>query len=355
MSRFFHGGDSSSESSSSDEEELYSDHDEREAPSDDEHSASSSEDDDEDGNEDEESSSDDEAGKTGASRFMRDAIDSGEESEDEDKVVVLKSAKDKRLEELEGTVRAIENAEKINDWAVISAGVYLIYWERGESWYRDGQADFGWTEFDKLNRQLPKLIVNQTVPKLYIKACADLEDFMNETIAKQKVSTKKMNATNARGLNAVKQRIKKNNKDHAAEIDKYQEDKDAYMAEEEEEEAVPVEKVKKSRAARIEDLDAADDKGFSTVGRGGKTLVYAPESIFKHLRSIVESRGKKNTDRHEQIRVMETLLDVATTPYQRIRILLTLISTRFDTTSGSTSNYMSQEQWKMYVANPFMT
>ena len=72
-----------------------------------------------------------------------------------------------------------------------------------------------------------------------------------------------------------------------------------------------------------------DDEGFSTVGRGGKTLQYTPESILKHLRSIVESRGKKNTDRAEQIRIMEKLLEVADTPYRTIRVLLTLISTRF--------------------------
>ncbi|KAI9842305.1 MAG: Translation initiation factor 3 subunit c, partial [Pleopsidium flavum] len=90
-----------------------------------------------------------------------------------------------------------------------------------------------------------------------------------------------------------------------------------------------------------------DDEGFSTVGKGGRTLQYTPESIFKHLRSIVESRGKKNTDRAEQIRVMEKLLEVATTSYQKIRVLLTLMSTRFDLTSGSAATTMSQEQWKM--------
>ena len=41
---------------------------------------------------------------------------------DEDVAKVVKSAKDKRFEELEGTVKAIENGEKINDWHVISAG-----------------------------------------------------------------------------------------------------------------------------------------------------------------------------------------------------------------------------------------
>jgi translation initiation factor 3 subunit C len=145
-------------------------------------------------------------------------------------------------------------------------------------------------------------------PKMYIKAVADLEDFMNETIAKQKVSTKKMNATNARGLNAVKQRIKKNNKDYATEIDKYREDKADYMMSEEEEEVAPVEKTKKPKTVYIDGIDGDDDEGFSTVGKGGRTLQYTPESIFKHLRSIVESRGKKNTDRAEQIRVMESCL-----------------------------------------------
>lgn len=58
---------------------------------------------------------------------MRDVSES-EESEDEDRVTVVKSAKDKRLEELENTVRLIENAMKINDWAVISTGEFGLVW-----------------------------------------------------------------------------------------------------------------------------------------------------------------------------------------------------------------------------------
>lgn len=169
---------------------------------------------------------------------------------------------------------------------------------------------------------------------------------MNEAIAKQKVSTKKMNATNARGLNAMKQKIKRNNKDHQTEIDKYREDKFEYLLSEEEEEVEPAPKVKKPRAVYFEGLDAGDNGDFLTVGRGGKALQYTPESILKHLRSIVESRGKKNTDRAEQIRIMEKLLEVADTPYREIRVLLTLISTRFDLTTGSTATFMAQENWK---------
>ncbi|KAI9673429.1 MAG: Translation initiation factor 3 subunit c [Caeruleum heppii] len=315
MSRFFHG-DSSSESSSSDEEELYSEGEEAEA-------ADSDEDSEEESGSDEDSSSDDEGkAKSGANKFLKSDDEESEESSDEERPTLVKSAKDKRFEELEATIKSIENAEKINDWAHISS------------------------EFDKLNRQVAKLVQSGNTPKVYVKAIADLEDFMNETIAKQKVSTKKMNATNARGLNAVKQRIRRNNKDFTKDIDSYREDKDAFMESEDEEDVAPVEKPKRSRKAAAALDDLADDEGFSTVGKGGKTLQFTPESILKNLRTIVESRGRKNTDRVEQIRVMEKLYEVAQTPYQKIRVLLSLVSTRFDLTSGA-ANFMPQEQWKL--------
>lgn len=118
MSRFFRG-DSSSESSS-DEEELYSDQEEEE-----EKAASSEEESSEEEDEDEDDSdSDSDSGpkKSGANAFLRDDGSDSEESSDEDGVKVVKSAKDKRFEELEATIKSIDNGEKINDWGVISNG-----------------------------------------------------------------------------------------------------------------------------------------------------------------------------------------------------------------------------------------
>lgn len=114
-SRFF-AVDSSSESSDSEEEELYSDGDaaKSEEESSDEEGGS---------DEDEESSSEEEGGKTGVSKFLKDnAASSGDESEDSDTPKVVKSAKNKRLEELEGIIKLIDNAIKINDWSSISTG-----------------------------------------------------------------------------------------------------------------------------------------------------------------------------------------------------------------------------------------
>ena len=107
MSRFFAASDSSSDESS--EEELYSNGEE-----------SAQESSDNDSNADDSDDSDSSSGsEKGANRFLKDADSESESDEGEDNKV-LKSAKDKRFDELEATVRQIENAQKINDWAVIS-------------------------------------------------------------------------------------------------------------------------------------------------------------------------------------------------------------------------------------------
>lgn len=118
MSRFFHGSDTSSESSD-DEESLYSGEEKEEkAAKESEEESTEEEDEDE---ESEGSTTDEEGGPRGVNRFLREVSDA-EESSDEDRVTVVKSARDKSFEALEGTIRLIENAEKINDWAVIASG-----------------------------------------------------------------------------------------------------------------------------------------------------------------------------------------------------------------------------------------
>lgn len=206
-------------------------------------------------------------------------------------------------------------------------------------------------EYDKLNRQLPRLLKDNDgkLPKLYVKTVADLETFMLETVEKQKVSPKKMNALSTKGLNAVRQKIRKVNKDYQADIDAYREDKEGFMIEEIVEQVAAPTKKSKSRDVTINpEADGDDEGGWEGVGRDGRAMKFTPESILKHLRTIVEARGRKNTDKQVQIRTMESLYEVAQTDYQRIRILTTSISTRFDLTSG-TGNYMTQEQWKKWV------
>ncbi|PNS13809.1 Eukaryotic translation initiation factor 3 subunit C [Sphaceloma murrayae] len=317
MSRFFYGSESSSESSE-EEESLYGSGEEAEAKS--EEGSSSEEESDEEGSD---SDSSEGEGRTGASRFLRDESDESE-SEDEDRVTVVKSAKDKRFDELEAIIKQIENAEKINDWGVISES------------------------FDKMNKLVPVLARdnNGKAPKLYIKTIAELETNTIEAVEKQKVTPKKVSKLASQGLNAMRQKIRRNNREYESDLKAYRDDPDDFMKEELVQETVAAPKKSKQRVTLDLEQDATgDDGGFTMVGAGGKAMTYTPESILKHLRTIIESRGRKNTDRAEQIRVMEKLLEVATTDYQRVRVLLLQIATRFDL-SGGAGNQMPQDSWK---------
>ncbi|KAF2860342.1 hypothetical protein K470DRAFT_258104 [Piedraia hortae CBS 480.64] len=308
-SRFFHGNDSSSDSSS-EEEDLYNSESEEE----------SSEEESSEGSDDESSSSDD--GKGGAKRFLRTPSVSSESGSDDEKPTIVKSAKDKRFDELENTIKVIDNKMRNSDWAAVN------------------------THYDDMVRQIPTLQrdLDGRPPKMYIKSVASIEDAINEVLEKQKGpdKPKKMAPPVQKGFNALRQKIKKKVRELADEVARFRADNDAYMQEEVVEESAPV--VKKAKKKVPVEIDN-DEDGFTTVGAGGKALVYTPESILKHLRSIVESRGRKNTDRQEQIRILENLLDVAQTDYQRIRVLLMLVATRFDLTGG-TGSTMSQEQWR---------
>ncbi|KAF9129181.1 Translation initiation factor 3 subunit c [Mortierella sp. 14UC] len=310
MSRFFRAGESDSDETESDYSEELSNSESED------HSDSDSDD----------SSSDDEAAKKPGRGRLFEGSFSDSESED-DTVRVVRSAKDKRFEEIEQAVNSMANGQKINDW--VSAQ----------------------NEFDRANKGLQKAagIISQTgVPKFYIKAVADLEKAIQSALEKEKSASKKMNASNAKALNSMKQKVKKNNRLYEKEIQEYDKDPDNYAVEEEIIEEKP--KVKKPKKVVVSDseddseAEAADD-GFTPVGAGGKTVEFNQENIYKKLKEVADARGKKNTNREDQVRILDKLLVVANSPYQKIRVLLALVSAQFDFAIGA-SGYMNIPLWK---------
>ncbi|KAF5099322.1 hypothetical protein D0Z03_001045 [Geotrichum reessii] len=325
MSRFF-AGSSDSDTSSSDED-LYSSSSASGESSEEE---SSEEESSEEESDSDESDSEDDDKKKGASFFLKkkflktEASDESDSEDDESKRVV-KSAKDKLIDELDTAIKAIDNAKKINDWVVIS------------------------NEFDKLNKHVEKAIKQySTTPNQYIKALVELEDFLQSSIAADKAAKKKMNALNARAMNTAKQRIKKNNKAYESLISKYREDPEGFGKAQSKPAAVAAASPSKTFKTKTVSAQAEsaenDNDGFSTVGKAGRVAQYTSENIFTTIQSIAESRGKKNTDRQDQVRILEALLQVATTPYQKIIIYMRLIPVRSDTTS---SHPTSVENWKI--------
>jgi hypothetical protein len=142
MSRFFRAaGDSDSDSSSESEDELMSGSDSDAPPAKTQAStaakgnmsrflrtAGGSDDSDSDSSDDDDESDDDDSDDDGPKpagkkrfTFTKDSDDS--ESDDEPKAGIrILSAQEKRLLEMEATGKAMDNAQKINDWVAISNG-----------------------------------------------------------------------------------------------------------------------------------------------------------------------------------------------------------------------------------------
>ncbi|KAG0368748.1 eukaryotic translation initiation factor 3 subunit 8 [Gamsiella multidivaricata] len=312
MSRFFRAGESDSDDTESDySEEL---------------TASESEDH-SDSDSDGSSSDDDQPGRK-APQGRLFGVGSDDSDSDEDVVRVVRSAKDKRFEEIEMAVNAMANGQKINDWVSVQ------------------------NEFDRANKALQKaagIIAQTSVPKFYIKAVAEVEKAIAGALEKEKSASKKMNASNAKALNSMKQKVKKNNRVYEKEIQEYEKDPENYDVEEEVVEVKP--KTKKPKKVILSESEGEEedgepvDDGFTPVGAGGKTVEFTQDNLFKKLREVIDARGKKNTNREEQVRILERLLVVANTPYQKIRVLLNLISAQFDFAVGL-SGYMNIPLWK---------
>lgn len=177
------------------------------------------------------------AGGVKKSRFLRGGPGSESGESDDERTKVVKSAKSKRIDEVEASVKAIDNAGKINDWFAISNGAFLLLasvsrpaWgargtdeELHERELREREADVPYRpspEFDKLVRLISRqATVAEAIPTGFFKALVSLDDMLVSAQA----AKKKMNATNAKALNSMKQKLKKTQREHEATIAKYKE------------------------------------------------------------------------------------------------------------------------------------
>lgn len=153
--------------------------------------------------------------------------------------------------------------------------------------------------------------MSEPIPPFYIRTLSSLETSLNSALAKEKEAKKKMNASNARALTAMKQKVKKTAKEYEKELKQFQEvrrsvtctpapsvldynqDPEAYERQYTVSSAPPVDsaapKAKKNKAV----VDVEEDGDFETVGKGGKSIQFTAEGIFKNLQMIQEARGKK--------------------------------------------------------------
>lgn len=200
-------------------------------------------------------------------------------------------------------------------------------------------------EFEKLNKLLANNISKQA-RCLFIKTLISLQGLQTEAIERERVA-KKMNATNAQALNTFRQRIRKIYRDHQEEIKRFQQDPTTFesLSEDEPDSQAPKE-FSAHDSGMTAPATAREKQGFISVRRSLRMTNATTGGIFKTLKFFSLARGKKFTDRTEQVKVLEELKTVAVTPYQKIHVLLALISSRLD--YHSMSLIMPTEQWTAY-------
>uniref|UniRef100_A0A671YHB5 Eukaryotic translation initiation factor 3 subunit C n=1 Tax=Sparus aurata TaxID=8175 RepID=A0A671YHB5_SPAAU len=285
--------------------------------------------------ESEESSSADEiAPKAPGTTFKQSLLLSDDE---EDTKRVVRSAKDKRFEELTNLIKTIRNAMKIRDMAKCLE------------------------EFEQLCRAFLKsknIVDKEGVPPFYIRLLADLEDYLNQ-LWEDKEGKKKMNKNNAKALSTLRQKIRKYNRDYETEIAAYKEVSSSSDSEGEEgEDGVSAKAFLKKKP----DASADASKFLKTAKGSGvrgqhveKPKMFAKGTeinvpvVVKKLNEILQARGKKGTDRAAQIELLHALANIANENNLgqgiMVKIKFNIIASLYDY-NPNLAAFMKPDMWK---------
>ncbi|KAJ9576210.1 hypothetical protein L9F63_006943 [Diploptera punctata] len=318
--------------------------------------------------------------------------------EEEEAKRVVRSAKEKRYEDLMNIIKQIRNHKKIKDMSSML------------------------TSFEELMRAYTKAlpVINKEekgqTPRFYLRCLVEMEDFINE-VWEDRDGRKNMSKNNSKSLASLRQKLRKYNKEFEMDIAKFRENPDQADDEEDEErkgegdsepeDARPSFKKAGSESSAAEskimkkpieedegsedssdwgsdsesDTDSSDDdtryaslrerflksKLCAAIADFSisqfiiflkcsleKPKMFAKDAeidvnlVVKKLSEIIAARGKKRTDRREQIELLHELQSVADAhhlgPAVAIKIKFAIVSAIFDY-NPKVSDAMKPEFW----------
>lgn len=339
--------------------------------------------------ENEENNQEEDTGIRIPSKYAKTTTDEFSSEDEGPKKRVVRSAKEKILEDLNNTVVSIKNAMKTNDWTKISS------------------------DWDKLNKQLQTQKVQQflqkegqTTPRLFLKTVIMLEESAKTALDSAKTKGTKMSSNNSKALNAMKQKLKKVSKQYEKEIEEYKKVPDVSGDEEEsesqewnpdedsEEEIEPEAPITQTKEEISEEEGSSEEESeeeATTEAKkpskwfvsGQKQKVTAPEKKKKdetlkkpkapgevkqvekkeekpvemtpeevkaRLKDILQARGKRGTDSVKQIEKLQDLLPYAKEPELQVEIMIHLVSSQFDV-NKSAASHLPLNLWKGALNN----
>lgn len=249
---------------------------------------------------------------SGANKFLKGSsyADSDEESSEDEGKKVVKSAKDKLLDEMQAVFDKIETAEMSEDWITIL------------------------NEFDLVTRLLVRAQQqNMGTPNIFIKVVAQVEDL----VASGATEIQKKDV--ARAFNTAKQRVRKVARENEDALAQFRENPAAF--DREASAAAPELGGAGSGAPEKQDINAqfAANKSVNLASLAAST----DATFFTSLQIVIESRGKKSVNPLELIKILEDQVAATTKPYEKIVGLLTLIPIRFETANNLA--YQPLDQW----------
>ncbi|XP_053551013.1 eukaryotic translation initiation factor 3 subunit C-like protein [Bombina bombina] len=189
--------------------------------------------------------------------------------DEEDTKRVVRSAKDKRFEELTNIIKTIRNAMKIRDMSKCLEEFELLV---------------------KAYLKAKNIVDKEGVPRFYIRVLSDLDDYLTE-LWEDKEGKKKMNKNNAKALSTLRQKLRKYNRDFEASITAYKQNPEESADEDQEKDDDDSEVSSSS--------DDEQDEGMSASKFLKKVESAPPDARNKFLKKTEEAEDEDESSEDE--------------------------------------------------------